>query len=72
MFVSRTFTLILSCQIGLPGPVYDLEQVLSEAVHVCCMVGPVKMTAAHQDRGQAKLLATQRVLHEINKQISME
>ena len=62
----------VSCQIGLPGPVYDLEQVLSEDVHVCCMVGPVKMTAAHEDRDQAKILATQRVLREINKQISKE
>ena len=64
--------MILSCQIGLPGPVYDLELVLSEAVHVCCVVGPVKMTAAHQDRDKAKILATKRVLQEINRKLSME
>ena len=51
---------------------YDLELVLSEAVHVCCVVGPVKMTAAHQDRDKAKILATQRVLQEINRKLSME
>ena len=51
---------------------YDLEQVLSEAVHVCCMVGPVKMSAGHQDREQAKVLATQRVLAEINRKLAME
>ena len=51
---------------------YDLETVLSEDVHVCCVVGNVKMTAAHQDRDQAKLLATQRVLAEINRKLSLE
>ena len=51
---------------------YDLEAVLSEDVHVCCVVGSVKMTAAHQDRDQARLLATQRVLAEINRKLSMD
>ena len=51
---------------------YDLEAVLSEDVHVCCVVGSLKMTAAHRDREEAKLLATQRVLAEINRKLSMD